>query len=98
MEARKAKHVARTVKQPNPHVTILTGLTAPASYRSMQYSIFTSSTGEPLDTVDMHVLARAYRAAWRSHFAQDPAGPHALRELDVLFVFMRKDPDPGREP
>jgi hypothetical protein len=97
MGARKGKHVAHTVKQPNTHATILTRLTVPVSYRAMEYSIFTNSTGEPLDTVDMHVLARAYRAAWRSHFAQDPAGPHALRELDVLFVFMGKDPGPGPE-
>ena len=98
MEARKAKHVAHAVKQPTTHVTILTRLTVAVSYRSMQYNIFTNSTGERLDTVDMHVLARAYRAAWRSHFAQDPAGPHTLRELDVLFVFIGNDSDPGREP
>ena len=59
----------------------------------MQYSIYTHSTGEPLDTVDLHVLARAYRAAWRSLFARDPAGHHVLRALDVLFVFAGKNPD-----
>ncbi|MCX7144013.1 MAG: hypothetical protein NT123_23815 [Proteobacteria bacterium] len=64
----------------------------------MDYSIFTYSTGEPLDTVDMHVLARAYRTAWRSLFEKDPAGSHALRELDVLFVFLGKDSDLGSEP
>jgi hypothetical protein len=50
-------------------------------------AIFTHSTGEPLDTVDMHVLARAYRTAWRSLFASDPVGPHVIAALDVLFVF-----------
>jgi hypothetical protein len=98
MEARKAKHVAHTVKQPTTYVTILTSLTVPVSYRPMEYSIFTNSTGERLDTVDMHVLARAYRTAWRSQFARDPAGPHALLELDVLFVFIGKYSDLGREP
>jgi hypothetical protein len=56
----------------------------------MEYRIFTHSTGEPLDTVDMHVLARAYRTAWRSMFACDPAGPHVLRALDVQIVFAAK--------
>ena len=53
----------------------------------MEYSIFSHSSGEPLDTVEMHVLARAYRAAWRSLFARDPVGPHVVAALDVLFVF-----------
>lgn len=57
----------------------------------MDYRIFTHSTGEPLETVDMHVLARAYRAAWRSIFTRDPAGPHVLRALDVQIVFAAKD-------
>ena len=98
MEARKAKHVAHTVKQPTTYVAILTRLEVPVSYRPMEYSIFTISTGARLDTVEIHVLARAYRTAWRSHFGRDPAGPHALRQLDVLFVFIGKDSDLGREP
>jgi hypothetical protein len=35
----------------------------------------------------MHVLARAYRATWRSLFASDPFGPHLIGALDVLIVF-----------
>ena len=53
----------------------------------MEYSIFSHSSGEPLHTVEMHVLARAYRTAWRSLFAGDPVGPHVIAALDVLFVF-----------
>jgi hypothetical protein len=52
-----------------------------------EYSIYSHSSGEPLHTVEMHVLARAYRTAWRSLFADDPRGPHAIAPLDVLFVF-----------
>ena len=52
-----------------------------------EYSIFSHSSGEPLHTVEVHVLARAYRAAWRSLFASDPRGPHVIAALDVLFVF-----------
>jgi len=35
----------------------------------------------------MHVLARAYRAAWRSIFARDPVGPHLMAPLDALIVY-----------
>ena len=56
-----------------------------------EYSIFSNSTGEPLHTVEMHVLARAYRAVWRSLFASDPLGPHVIAPLDVLFVFAAED-------
>jgi hypothetical protein len=52
-----------------------------------EYSIFSNSTGEPLHTVEMHVLARAYRTVWRSLFASDPFGPHLIGALDVLIVF-----------
>ncbi len=58
---------------------------------SPEYSIFSHSSGEPLHTVEMHVLARAYRAAWRSLFASDPLGPHVIAALDVLFVFSAED-------
>ena len=52
-----------------------------------EYCIFSNSTGEPLHTVEMRVLARAYRATWRSLFASDPFGPHVIGALDVLIVF-----------
>jgi len=57
----------------------------------MEYTIFTYSSGEPLDTVDMHVLARAYRAAWRTLFARNPVGAHIIAALDVMFVFAEKN-------
>ena len=53
----------------------------------VEYSIFNHSGREPLNTVELHVLARAYRAAWHSLFASDPVGPHVIGALDVLFVF-----------
>jgi len=55
------------------------------------YSIFSHASGEPLHTVEVHVLARAYRAAWRSLFSDDPLGPHVIAPLDVLIVFSAKD-------
>ena len=62
----------------------------------LQYSIFSHSSGEPLHTVEMHVLARAYRATWRSRFASDPRGPHVIAALDVLFVFAAEGVESGR--
>ena len=53
----------------------------------MNCRITCCSSGEVLDTVDMHVLARAYRAAWRSMFASDPVGAHLIAPLDALIVF-----------
>ena len=62
---------------------------------SPDYSIFCNSSGEPLHTVEMHVLARAYKAVWRSLFASDPIGPHVMAALDVLFVFSAKGVEGG---
>ena len=62
----------------------------------LEYSIFRHSSGEPLETVEMHVLARAYRATWRSLFASDPLGPHVIASLDVLFVFSAEDVEGDR--
>ena len=63
---------------------------------SPEYSIYSHSCGEPLHTVELHVLARAYRATWRSLFASDPRGPHVISALDVLFVFSAQDPEIDR--
>jgi hypothetical protein len=44
----------------------------------------------------MHVLARAYRAAWRSLHARDPVNGHVIESLDVMIVFHnRLHPDPA---
>ncbi|HEU5284290.1 MAG TPA: HD domain-containing protein [Burkholderiales bacterium] len=55
----------------------------------MHYTLYSRSTREPIDTVEMHVLAKAYRTAWRSMWAGDPAGPHALGALDLIIDFGR---------
>jgi hypothetical protein len=51
------------------------------------YRIFTQSTREPVDTVEAHVLAKAYRSVWRSTYASDPADWHALERLDLVIDF-----------
>ena len=52
-----------------------------------EHSIYSWSSMEPLDTLEMHVLARAYRAAWRSLHARDPVSRHIIESLDVMIVF-----------
>jgi len=52
-----------------------------------EHSIYSWSSMEPLDTLEMHVLARAYRAAWRSLHSRDPVSRHVIESLDVMFVF-----------
>ena len=53
----------------------------------MHYSLYTGSSHEAVDTVEMHVLARAYRAAWRAMWASEPAGPHLVNALDLIIDF-----------
>ena len=53
----------------------------------LEHSIYSWPSMEPLDTIEMHVLARAYRAAWRSLHARDPVSRHVIESLDVMIVF-----------
>lgn len=62
----------------------------------LEHSIFSWSSMEPLDILEMHVLARAYRAAWRSLHARDPVNWHVIESLDVIIVFHNQlHPDPA---
>lgn len=54
---------------------------------SPPYSIYSVSGMEPLDTLELHVLARAYRAAWRALYARDPEDRHVIANLDVVIIF-----------
>lgn len=51
--------------------------------------LYSNTTGEPVDTVEMHVLAKAYRAAWRSVHANEPTGCHVIAGADLLIDFGR---------
>jgi hypothetical protein len=53
----------------------------------MEHSIYNQSNREPVDTLEMHVLAHAYRAAWRSIHGCDPADLHVIERLDVVIEF-----------
>ncbi len=60
----------------------------------LEHSIYSWPSMEPLDTIEMHVLARAYRAAWRSLHARDPVSRHVIESLGVMIVFGAR-PNPG---
>ena len=53
----------------------------------MNYTIFRQSSRQPLDNLQLHVLARAYAAAWHAVRASEPTGLHVIDALDVAFVF-----------
>lgn len=59
-----------------------------------QHSIYSWPGMEPLDTLELHVLARAYRAAWCSIHTGDPVGWHVIDSLHVMIVFGTR-PVPG---
>jgi hypothetical protein len=63
----------------------------------VDYRIFTRSSGEPQDALELHVLARAYHAAWRARFAREPRGAHVIEPLDVLVVFGAENRDRGAD-
>jgi hypothetical protein len=61
----------------------------------MRYRLYSHSTHEACDTVEMHVLARAYRAAWRSLHACEPEHSHVLAGMDLLIEFDATDRPPA---
>jgi hypothetical protein len=63
-------------------INLLSTASPPVTFR-----VFSRASGEPLDTVEMHVLAKAYRAAWRSQFTSDPGGLHVIETLDLVIDF-----------
>jgi hypothetical protein len=53
----------------------------------MDYRVFDLETRAPLDTLELHVLARAYYAAWRAVHGATPEGRHPLPMFNVYFEF-----------
>jgi hypothetical protein len=56
----------------------------------MGYRIFNMSSGEEETSTEVHVFARAYRAAWRSIYATEPAGRHQVAALALDIDFGRR--------
>jgi hypothetical protein len=53
----------------------------------MRYTVRSLSGEEMLETLATHVLARAYRAAWRAQHGSEPAGLHVMGGLDLIIDF-----------
>jgi hypothetical protein len=53
----------------------------------MDYRVFDLETRAPLDTLELHVLARAYYAAWRAVHGTTPESQHPLPMFNAYFEF-----------
>lgn len=53
----------------------------------MDYWIINISTGELVVSAEAHVLARAYRAAWRAQNLNEPEGAHQFEPLDLMICY-----------
>ena len=63
----------------------------------MTYAIYRRSSGAKLDSLSMHVLARAYRSAWWALYACEPVGAHVIEGLDVLIEFPQRPARPRND-
>ena len=53
----------------------------------MNYRVFDIKSRAPLDTLELHVLARAYYAAWLAIHGTTPEGRHPMPMFNVVFDF-----------
>jgi len=53
----------------------------------MDYRLFRLSDSEPIETLEGHVLARAYDAAWRALYLCEPVGEHVIEGLGLTIDF-----------
>ena len=53
----------------------------------MNYRVFALESNAALDTLELHVLARAYCAAWRVVYGKPPQGRHPMPMFNVFFDF-----------
>ena len=56
----------------------------------MDYVLFRLHDGDRIDTLEAHVLARAYLDAWRALYLCDPIGEHSLENLGLGIDFGRR--------
>ncbi|HKA45939.1 MAG TPA: hypothetical protein VKF40_28375 [Burkholderiales bacterium] len=59
----------------------------------MQYTMRSLSCGHAVETLEAHVLARAYESAWRARYGSEPSGPHVIAGLDLVIEFGRSGSD-----
>ena len=56
----------------------------------MDYTLFRLYDRDRVDTLEAHVLARAYLDAWRALYMCEPIGEHALDNLGLGIDFGRR--------
>lgn len=54
----------------------------------MIYRILKQDSRESLDAIELHVLARAYYAAWRHVHQKAPLDEHALPALKLVIEYL----------
>lgn len=64
----------------------------------MDYRVFDLESRAPLDTLELHVLARAYRAAWQAVHGTLPEGPHPLPMLRSVVEYGSSSDQRGSTP
>ena len=52
-----------------------------------EYRLFRLCDSEPIETVEGHVLVRAYVAAWRRLYLCEPFGTHSIDSLGLAIDF-----------
>ena len=55
----------------------------------MNYRVFRQSSRERLDALELHLLARAYYAAWWRVHNSEPILEHGIPSLDLLIDFAK---------
>jgi hypothetical protein len=58
----------------------------------MNYRIFRLGTREPMDELELHVLAKAYYAAWQCVHGRVPVREHIMPRLGLLIDFSPPKP------
>jgi hypothetical protein len=53
----------------------------------MDYRVINKSSGEDENSIEAHVLARAYRAVWRCSHGCEPTGQHPIEGLELVIDF-----------
>ncbi len=56
----------------------------------MDYTLFRIHDRNRVDTLEAHVLARAYVDAWRALYLCEPIGEHTLESLGLGIDFGRR--------
>lgn len=53
----------------------------------MNYRVMKQHTFERIDALELHLLARAYYAAWKRVHQSEPIHEHAIPSLNLLIYF-----------